>query len=117
MLQLKLKEPFDQVFVGLRLENPLTGVRNIADAKIDTGAVVTTVPKEYVEALGLEVLEQRMLRVANGAPLPAYVCLCNVSLSDDDSIQLPIHVVESSAGYALVGMDFLQFNDKTIMLP
>ena len=69
MLRLKLKEPYDQVFVGLRLENPSTGESTIVDAKIDTGAVVTTVPKEYVEDFGLEILEQRTLRMANGMPV------------------------------------------------
>lgn len=111
MLQLRLEEPFNQVFVGLRLENPLTGESTIVDAKIDTGAVVTTVPKEYVEDFGLEILDTRTLRMANGMSIPAYVCLCDVSLTDEEVVQLPIHVVDSTAGYALVGMDFLQLCD------
>lgn len=105
---MKLKEPYDQVFVRLSLENPLTGARNIADAKIDTGAVVTTVPKEFVESLGLEVFEQHMLRAANGTLMPAYVCLCNVYLSDEDAFEMYIHVVDSSTGIALIGMDILK---------
>lgn len=43
MLRLKLKEECDQVFLGLSLENPLTGENTTVDAKIDTGAVVTVI--------------------------------------------------------------------------
>ena len=109
MLQLKLNEPYNRVFVRLGLENPSTGVRNIVDAKIDTGAIVTTVPKEFVEALGLEVLGKRNLAMADGSPLQAYVCLCNVTFSDEDTIEVPIHVVDSTTGIALIGMDILQY--------
>lgn len=41
MLQLKLKDPYEAVFLGLRLKNPSTGESTIVDAKIDTGATVT----------------------------------------------------------------------------
>lgn len=113
MLQLKLSEPFDRVFVRLGLENPSTGVRNIVDAKVDTGAIVTTVPMEFVEALHLEVLGECNLAMADGSPLHTYVCLCNVSFSDEDTIEVPIHVCKSSTGIALIGMDILQFCNYT----
>lgn len=108
MLQLKLKEPYDQVFIYLGLENPLTGETRTVDAKIDTGAAVTIVPKNFIEDFGLEVLGKRMLSMANGDTLPAYVCLCNVYLSEEDAFEMYIHVVDSSTGIALIGMDILK---------
>lgn len=109
MLRLKLSEPYAQVFVRLGLENPSTGARNIVDAKIDTGAVVTTVPMEFVTDLGLEVIGERTLAMADGSPLHAYVCLCDVSISDEDVIEVPIHVCKSTTGVALIGMDILHY--------
>jgi len=108
MLQLKLKEPYDKVFVFLGLENPSTGVTCTLDAKIDTGAVVTVVPMSLVSDLGLEVFEHVTLRTADGSPMPACVCMCNVILSDEDEIEMPIYVCNTRANIALIGMDILQ---------
>lgn len=66
---------------------------------------------EFVQALELEVIGERNLAMADGSPLHAYVCLCNVSFSDEDTIEVPIHVCKSSTGIALIGMDILQYCD------
>lgn len=107
MHQLKLSEPYDQVFVGVRVENPLTGESTIVDAKIDTGAAVTVIPFHMLDGLGLEILGEHQLSMANGDPLPATVCLCNLSLSDDDILEMPIYAIQSFANIALIGMDIL----------
>ena len=45
MLRLKLSAPYEQVYVFISLENPLTGQVRTIDAKVDTGAAVTVIPK------------------------------------------------------------------------
>lgn len=108
MLRLKLKEECDQVFVRLSLENPSTGVRNILDAKIDTGAVVTLIPMHTVSEMGLEVIGETDLSMANGDKLHAYISLVTVSLSGDDTFELPVYICKSRSDLALIGMDILR---------
>lgn len=107
MLRLKLKEPYNQLFLGANLENPLTGENITADAKIDTGAVVTVVPIHLLDGMGLEILGERYLTTANGAQMHAIVCLCNVSLSDEDTFEMAIHAVKTETNNVLIGMDVL----------
>ena len=49
MLRLKLSAPYEQVYVYISLENPSTGQKRTIDAKVDTGAAVTVIPKSVVE--------------------------------------------------------------------
>ena len=42
--------------VYISLENPLTGQVRMIDAKVDTGAAVTIIPKSVVEGLGIPSL-------------------------------------------------------------
>lgn len=107
MLRLKLKEPYEEVFVGLSLENPLTGANTTVDAKIDTGAAITVVPMHMLDGMELEILGERELAMADGSPLHAVVCLCNVSLSDEDTFEMAVHAIKSKANIALIGMDIL----------
>lgn len=107
MLRLKLREEFDQVLVCLSLENPLTGARNILDAKIDTGAVVTLVPMHLVSEMGLEVIGETDLVMANGSVQHAYVALALVVLSDEDIFEIPVYVCKAKTDVALIGMDIL----------
>lgn len=109
MIRLKLKDPFDQVFVNLSMESPGTGKRRTIDAKVDTGSVVTVVPMYMAEGLGLEVLETRKLTLANGMSMEAYVCNCIVSLSEDDVVEMPIYISKARKGIALIGMDILKY--------
>lgn len=107
MLRLKLKEPYDQVFLGANLENPSTGENITVDAKIDTGAVVTVVPAHLIDGMGMEILGERELATADGSRMRAIVCLCNVSLSDEDTFEMAIHAVKTETSNVLIGMDIL----------
>lgn len=107
MLRLKLKEPYDQVFLGANLENPSTGESITVDAKIDTGAVVTVVPIHLIDGMGMEIIGERELATANGSRMRAIVCLCNVSLSDEDTFEMAIHAVKTETNNVLIGMDIL----------
>lgn len=89
MIQLKLKEGFAQVFVRLSLENPSTGARNIVDAKIDTGAIVTIIPMDCVSGMGFEIVGESEFTAANGEPLHTYVTNAILSLSDEDELETP----------------------------
>ena len=108
MIQLKLKEPFDLVFVNLNLVSPGTGATRTIDAKIDTGATVTVVPSYMVDGLGLEVMETRILTTADGSPMQVYVCPCIISFTDEDMFEMPIYVSTSKVAMAFVGMDILK---------
>lgn len=48
------------------LENQLTGKKNTVDAKIDTGAVITLIPMHLVSNMGLEIVGETDLAMANG---------------------------------------------------
>lgn len=108
MLQLKLKDPYEAVFVGLRLENPSTGESTIVDAKIDTGATVTLVPMSMVNDLALEVIGEADFAAANGGIIHTYIAHVKASLSDDDTFDVPIYIHKSEREVAFVGMDILQ---------
>lgn len=108
MLLLKLKEPFDQVFVGLRLENPLTGESTIVDAKIDTGSIITLIPMSVVSGMGFEVLGEEDYTAANNTLIHTYVIQSIASLSAEDVFDVPVHVCKERSDIALVGMDILK---------
>ena len=107
MLQLKFTAPLDQVHVCLVLTNPSTGKVSTIDAKIDTGSAVTLVPKIEVQDLELESMGETEFGMADGTPLKAEAMMCNVSFSNEDSIDLPIYACQSQYGTALLGMDIL----------
>lgn len=108
MLRLKLSAPFEQVYVYISLENPSTGQKRTIDAKIDTGAAVSVIPKSVVEGLGLPSLGNCSFTMVDGTPLTTEAQMCRLSFSDEDTIDTPIYVCDSEAGVALLGMDVLQ---------
>jgi len=114
MLRLKLKEPYDQVFLGVNLENPLTGESITVDGKIDTGAIVTVVPMHLIEEMGLEILGERYLATADGSSVRAVVCICNVSISDEDAFEVAVHAIKSQSNNVLIGMDILNQCDLAL---
>ena len=69
MLRLKLSAPYEQVYVYISLENPSTGRKLTIDAKVDTGAAVTVIPKSVVEGLGLPSLGNFGFTMVDGTPL------------------------------------------------
>ncbi len=92
----------------ISLENPLTGQVRTIDAKIDTGAAVTIIPKEVVEGLGLPSLGNWDFSMVDGTPLSTEAFMCRLSFSDEDSIDTPIYVCDTESGVALLGMDILR---------
>ena len=96
------------MFIGVSLVNPSTGKNTIVDAKIDTGAVVSLFPMSSVSDMELDIIGEQELSMANGDILNAYICLCDVRLSDDDAFEMPIYVCKSKTDIALIGMDLLQ---------
>jgi len=95
------------VYIGLSLENPSTGGNITVDAKIDTGAAVTLVPMHAVSDMGLEVIGETELNMANGISLRAYIAMAIVYLSEEDAFELPIFICKSERSMALIGMDIL----------
>ena len=69
MLRLKLSAPYEQVYVYISLENPLTGQKRTIDAKIDTGAAVTVIPKSVIEGLELPSLGNCSFTMVDETPL------------------------------------------------
>lgn len=108
MLRLKLTEPSEQVYVCISLENPSTGQKCTIDAKVDTGAAVTIIPKSAVSGLRLPVLGTCRFTMIDGTPLSTEALMCRMSFSDEDTIDAPIYVCETEAGVALLGMDILR---------
>ena len=108
MLRLKLSAPYEQVYVYISLENPSTGKRLTIDAKVDTGAAVTVIPKSVVESLELPSLGECSFTMVDGTPLRTDAQMCRLSFSDEDTIDTPIYVCDSKAGVALLGMDVLR---------
>ena len=108
MLRLKLSAPFEQVYVYISLENPLTGQKRTIDAKVDTGAAVTVIPKSVVQGLGLPVLGNCCFTMVDGTPLTTEAQMCRLSFSDEDTIEVPVYVCDSESGVALLGMDVLR---------
>ncbi len=108
MLRLKLSAPYEQVYVYISLENPSTGQKLTLDAKVDTGAAVTIIPKSVVEGLGLPSLGNCSFTMVDGTPLMTEAQMCRLSFSDEDTIDTPIYVCDSESGVALLGMDVLR---------
>ena len=108
MLRLKLSAPFEQVFVYISLENPLTGQARTIDAKVDTGAAVTIIPKSVVEGLGLPSLGNWSFSMVDGTPLSTEALMCRLSFSEEYSIDTPVYVCDTESGVALLGMDVLR---------
>ena len=108
MLRLKLTEPFEQVYVYISLENPLTGQVRTIDAKVDTGAAVTIIPKDVIEGLNLPSLGNWDFSMVDGTPLSTEAFMCRLSFSDEDSIDTPNYVCDKESGVALLGMDVLK---------
>lgn len=108
MLRLKLSAPFEQVYVCISLENPSTGQKLTIDAKVDTGAAVTVIPKSVVEVLVLPSLGNCGFTMVDGTPLMTEAQMCRLSFSDEDTIDTPIYVCDSESGVALLGMDVLR---------
>ena len=108
MLRLKLSAPFEQVYVCISLENPSTGQKLTIDAKVDTGAAVTVIPKSVVEGLGLPSLGNCSFTMVDGTPLMTEAQMCRLSFSDEDTIDTPVYVCNSEYDVALLGMDVLQ---------
>ena len=56
------------VRVTVKIGNPLDRdlVDDIPDALVDTGATLTTVPRELAERLGLEIVDRHEVRTAGG---------------------------------------------------
>jgi len=94
--------------VFISLENPLTGQKRTIDAKVDTGAAVTVIPKMVLEGLGLPSLGKCSFTMVDGTPLEMEAQLCRLSFSDEDTIDTPIYVCDSESGVALLGMDVLR---------
>lgn len=96
------------MFLGLSLENPSTGENTTVDAKIDTGAVVTLIPMHAVSDLGLEVIGETDLAMANGDMLHAYISVVTASWTGNDKFEIPIYICKSKNDFALIGMDILK---------
>lgn len=108
MLRLKLDAPYEQVYVCISLENPSTGQKLTIDAKIDTGAAVTVIPRTVVKGLGLPSLGNCGFTMVDGTPLMTEAQMCRLSFSDEDTVDTPIYVCDSESGVALLGMDVLR---------
>ena len=108
MLRLKLDAPYEQVYVYISLENPSTGLVRTIDAKIDTGAAVTIIPKDVVEGLDLPSLGNWDFSMVDGTPLSTEAFMCRLSFSEEDSIDTLIYVCDTESGVALLGMDILR---------
>ena len=108
MLRLKLNAPYEQVYVCISLENPSTGQRLTIDAKVDTGAAVTIIPKSFLEGFGLPTLGKCEFTMVDGTPLMTEAKMCRLSFSEEDTIDTPVYVCDSESGVALLGMDVLR---------
>ena len=113
MLRLELSAPFEQVYMYISLENPSTGQMRTIDAKIDTGAAVTIIPKAVVEGLGLPSLGYWNFSMVDGSPLKTEAMMCRLSFSDEDTIDTPIYTCDTESGVALLGMDVLRLCNFT----
>lgn len=105
MLRLKLDAPYEQVYVCISLENLSTGRKFTIDAKVDTGAAVTVIPKSVVEGLELPSLGNCGFTMVDGSPLMTEAQMCRLSFSDEDTIDTPIYVCDSESGVALLGKE------------
>ena len=107
-----LPAPCVQIHAPLVLENPLTGIECIVDAKIDTGSFATVISSATSRKLGLLPFTDDWVELANGEAAKSEVCMCRVHLSDDDEmLDLPLYVMNSDNEQALLGMDILSLGD------
>ena len=107
-----LPAPCAQIHAPLVLENPLTGMRCIVDAKIDTGSFATVISSTTLTKLGLKPFVEDWVELANGEPALSQVCMCRVHLSEDqEMLDLPVYVMNSDNEQALLGMDVLSLGD------
>lgn len=97
----------------ISLENPSTGQVRTIDAKVDTGAAVTIIPKTVVEGLDLPTLGNWTFSMVDGTPLTTEAQMCRLSFSDEDTIDTPIYVCDTESGVALLGMDVLRLCNFT----
>ena len=107
MIRLKLSDQCEAVYVFSSLVNPLTGQTCTIDAKIDTGATVYLFPLSSVSDMGLEIIGETELLMANGSSLRAYIAMAVVCLSEEDAFEVPIYICKSEREIALIGMDIL----------
>lgn len=107
MIRLKLKDPCDRVFIGASLVNPSTGESITADAKIDTGAIISLFPMSIVSNMGFEIIGEQDVAMANGSLLHTYIVECIVCLSGKDEFEIPLHICKSTTETGLIGMDIL----------
>ena len=108
MLRLKLNAPYEQVYVYISLENPSTGQVLTIDAKVDTGAAVTIIPKSLLKDAGLPFLGECDFTMVDGSLLKTEAYMCRLSFSDEDTIDTPIYACDTDSGVALLGMDVLR---------
>ena len=107
-----LPAPCAQIHVPLVLENPSTGTRCIVDAKIDTGSFATVISTATLKKLKLVPFINDWVELANAEAAQSQVCMCRVHLSEDnETLDLPIYVMNSDNEQALLGMDILSMGD------
>ena len=108
--------PCAQIRVPLVLENPSTGTKCIIDAKIDTGSFATVISEKTMEKLGLSPFTSDWVEMANGIATESKVCMCRIHLSEDEEeLDMPLYVMDSSNEVALVGMDILSLGDFSLI--
>lgn len=111
-MNVRLPAPCVQIHVPLVLENPSTGMRCTVDAKVDTGSFATVISSATMSKMGLEPFIEDWVELANGDPALSKVCMCRVHLSEDDeTLDVPIYVMDSDNEQALLGMDVLSLGD------
>lgn len=107
-----LPAPCVQIHAPLVLENPLTGMKCIVDAKVDTGSFATVISSATLNKLNLTPFTEDWVELANGDSAKSKVCMCRVHLSEDEEMfDLPIYVMNSDNEQALLGMDILSLGD------
>lgn len=111
-MNVRLPDPCVQIHVPLVLENPSTGMKCTLDAKIDTGSFATVISSVTMKKLGLEPFTEDWVELANGEPASSKVCMCRVHLSqDEETLDIPLYVMNSDNEQALIGMDILSLGD------
>lgn len=61
----------------------MTGQKLTIDAKVDTGAAATIIPKRLAEGLSLPALGNCSFTMVDGTPLTTEARMCRLSFSDD----------------------------------
>lgn len=110
-MTVSLPAPCVQILVPLVLENPLTGMRCIVDAKVDTGSFATVISSATLEKLQLSPFTEDWVALANGDPARSVVCMCRAHLSEEETLDLPVYVMDSDNEQALLGMDILSLGN------